>query len=173
MARPTEGTYHAIYQQRYIDAALGENIKELIHNYSQPLIDFFKSIPENIGDYSYANGKWTIKQLLQHLIDTERIFAYRALRFSRNDQTALAGFDEDNYAENSPVAHRSLKSMIEEFIALRKSTDLLLLSFTEEQLKMSGTASGNYATVNALCFIIFGHLLHHQNILIERYLSSC
>ena len=147
MARPTEGTFHAVYQQRYIDAASGETLAELIANHSKSLIDFITSIPEDKADYRYAEGKWTVKQLLQHLIDTERIFSYRALRFSRNDQTALAGF-----------------------VAVRNATDLLLLSFTEEQLAMSGTASGNLANVNALCFIIFGHNVHHLNILKERYL---
>ena len=170
MARPTEGTFHAVYQQRYIDAASGETLAELIANHSKSLIDFITSIPEDKADYRYAEGKWTVKQLLQHLIDTERIFSYRALRFSRNDQTALAGFDEDAFAENAPVNHRSLQSLKDEFVAVRNATDLLLLSFTEEQLAMSGTASGNLANVNALCFIIFGHNVHHLNILKERYL---
>ena len=170
MARPTEGNYHAFYQQRYIDAALGENIEELIVNHSSSLIHFINSIPEEKANYSYAFGKWTVKQLLQHVIDTERIFSYRALRFSRNDFTALPGFDEDNYVKNANVEHRSLCSLKEEFIATRKSTDMLLSSFTEEQLQMTGTASGYKVSVNALCFIIFGHNLHHQKVLEERYL---
>jgi len=169
MARPTEGTFHAVYQQRYIDAASGKSVSELIDNHSRSLIDFISSIPEDKADYSYAEGKWTVKQLLQHLIDTERIFTYRALRFSRNDQTELAGFDEDAFAEHAPVNHRSLQNLKDEFVTVRKSTDLLLLSFTDEQLAMTGTVSGNFVTVNALCYIIFGHNIHHLNILKERY----
>ena len=172
MARPTGETYHAIYQQRYIDAAIGNSIEELIRNHSSSLIDFINSIPHEKANYKYAPEKWTVKQVLQHIIDTERIFSYRALRFSRNDDTPLSGFDEDSYATNAPVEHRSLSSLKKEFIALRKANDLLLSSFTEEQLQMTGIASGYKVSVNALCFIIFGHIIHHKEILEERYLFS-
>ena len=170
MSRPTDGTFHPLYQQRYIDAAKGNTIEELIANYSKPLVDFVLSIPEEKADYSYAEGKWTVKQLLQHIIDTERILTYRALCFSRNEHLPLPGFDEDSYALNAPATHRTLKSLQEEFILVRKSTDALLSSFTEEQLSKKGVASNYVVTVNALCFIIFGHIVHHQNVLQERYL---
>ena len=172
MARPSRETYQAIYQNRYIDAATGDSIEELIRNHSLSLNNFINSIPDEKTNYRYAPEKWTVKQLLQHMIDTERIFSYRALRFSRNDIAPLPGFDEDSYALNAPVEHRSLSSLKEEFIATRKSTDILLTSFTEEQLQMIGIASGYKVSVNALCFIIFGHNLHHQKILQERYLFS-
>lgn len=170
MSRPTEGNFHPLYQQRYIDAAKGNTIDELIANYSKPLVDFILSIPEEKADYSYVEGKWTVKQLLQHIIDTERILTYRALCFSRNEHLPLPGFDEDSYALYAPATHRTLKSLQEEFILVRKSTDALLSSFTEEQLNKKGVASNFVVTVNALCFIIFGHIVHHQNVLQERYL---
>ena len=170
MSRPIEGTFHPLYQQRYIDAAKGNTIDELIANHSNELAEFFLSIPEEKADYSYAEGKWTVKQLLQHIIDTERIFSFRALCFSRNEHLPLPGFDEDSYARNAPATHRTLTSLQDEFILVRKSTDALLSSFTEEQLSKKGVASNYVVTVNALCFIIFGHIVHHQNILQERYL---
>jgi len=170
MARPTAGTFDPFYQQRYIDAATGTSIAELIANHSDGLIDFINAIPEEKAEYSYADGKWTVKQLLQHIIDTERIFAYRALCISRNEPFPLPGFDEDSYAANAPATHRTLASLKEEFALVRQSTDILLTSFTEEQLNRRGVTSNYIITVNALCFIIFGHIIHHKTILQERYL---
>ena len=170
MARPTSGTFHPIYQQRYIDAAIGESPLDLITNHSTSFIVFINSIPEEKADYCYALGKWTVKQLLQHLIDTERIFSYRALRFSRGEPLPLPGFNENSYASNAPASHRTLSSLKEEFAFVRQSTDILIKSFTEDQLNKNGVASNYVISVNALCFIIFGHIIHHQKILQERYL---
>jgi hypothetical protein len=112
-----------------------------------------------------------VKDVVQHLIDAERIFAYRALRFARKDTTPLSGFDENSFANNANTSERTLVSLKEEFIAVRKSTDLLLLSFTQEQLNQTGISNDHSITVNAICYIIFGHLLHHISILGERYLA--
>ena len=170
MARPTAGSFGPFYQQRYIDAAIGESISDLIANHSIGLINFINSIPEEKADYSYAERKWTVKQLLQHIIDTERIFGYRALSISRKEPMPLPGFDEDSYAVNAPATHRTLASLKEEFALVRQSTDILLTSFTEEQLNRKGITSNYVITVNAICFIIFGHIIHHKTILQERYL---
>ena len=170
MARPVSGTFHPIYQQRYIDAAIGESPIEVIDNHSTAFIIFVNSIPEEKGDYSYAEGKWTVKQLLQHIIDTERIFTYRALCISRGEPLPLPGFDENSYALNAPASHRTLASLKEEFAFVRQATDILIKSFTNEQLNRKGVASNYVISVNALCFIIFGHIVHHQKILQERYL---
>ncbi|MFP5041816.1 DinB family protein [Parasediminibacterium sp. JCM 36343] len=170
MARPTGGTYHPIYQQPYIDAAQGETIGELIASYSQRLIAFINAIPEAKANYSYAESKWTVKQVLQHIIDTERIFTYRALCISRGETTNLPGFDENSYAANAPAQHRTLASLKEEFALVRKSTDMLFASFTEKQLQRVGTTNNYMVSVNALCFIVFGHNLHHEKVLRERYL---
>lgn len=107
--------------------------------------------------------------MLQHVIDAERVFSYRAMRISRNDSTPLPGFDENEYAKYSGASARSLSSLKEELAAVRNATDLLLQSFTEEQLAIKGTASNQPVTVNALAYIIYGHLIHHKNILEERY----
>ena len=111
-----------------------------------------------------------MKELLQHVIDAERIFSYRILRIARKDKTPLASFDEDNYAANSLASERNFDSIKEEFLAVRKATDLLLLSLNEEQLAQQGIASELPVTANAIAFITFGHMLHHKGVLEEKYL---
>ncbi len=108
--------------------------------------------------------------MLQHIIDAERIFTYRALRIARHDKTPLPGFDEKEYAAADNADERSWENLLEEFQAVRKSTDLLLQSFTEDQLQQSGTTNNEPNTVEALSFLVYGHILHHMNILKERYL---
>ena len=120
--------------------------------------------------YSYAEGKWTIKELVQHIIDAERVLSYRALRFSRNDTTNLSGFDEDWYVANSNGNERNFKDMLQEFIHVRNSTILLFKSFKPEMLLINGTASNSDMSVRALGFIIAGHQTHHLKIIKEKYL---
>ena len=154
----------------YINCTKGDTVKELIANHSKEIHDFYSSIPEEKANYAYAEDKWTIKQVLQHIIDAERIFAYRALCIARKDTTPLPAFDENTYAANDGSANRKLQSLKDEFNAVRTSTDLLLNSFSDEQLDETGIASGKNITANALCFITYGHLLHHKRIIEERYL---
>jgi len=169
MARPQTGDYASFYHN-YIQKAMGESPKELVEKYSVALNEFINHLPESKADYAYAANKWTVKDVIQHLIDAERIFAYRALRFARKDATNLPGFDENSFAANANAGSRSLASLKEEFVAVRKSTDLLLLSLNEEQLNQKGMGNNNAITVNAILFITFGHILHHKEILEERYL---
>lgn len=169
MNRPSVGDYPSFYQA-YIDIAQGDSLNVLIASYPAVIQHFFVDLPEDKADFSYAPGKWTIKQMLQHLIDTERVFSYRALRISRNDQTAMAGFDENAYAQNAPVSLRNLAELKKEFLLIREATDIQLKSFTETQLKLSGIASNHSITLNSICFIIYGHNLHHMHMLKERYL---
>ena len=169
MPRPIAGDFGAFYQG-YADLATGQSVAELLALHPAPIAAFISALPEEKANYAYAEGKWTIKELLQHLIDTERIFAYRALRISRKDATPLPGFDENHYAQHAPVSNRSLADLKEEYLLVRKTTDLLLASFQEDQLQFIGIASGHSCTLNALCFIIYGHNLHHIKILKERYL---
>lgn len=166
--KPNAGTYPP-YFDNYIKLVDAQNIEEAIKHYSKLSIKFFEKIREEDADYRYAPGKWSLKELLQHIIDTERIFAYRALCIARQDQTPLPGFDENQYADSSNADNRSWKSLVKEFKAVRKSTNLLLLSFSEQQLMQSGTTSGQNNTVLAICFIIFGHIIHHINVIKERY----
>ncbi len=170
MSRLNTGIILPSYQQNYINLTKGDSIAELISNHSQSLLAFYNSIPEEKADYGYAEGKWTVKQLLQHTIDTERILTYRALCLSRNEPMPLHGFDENSYADFAPASHRTLASLKEEFVLLRQSSNILLGSFTEEQLKRIGVVNKNVITVNAICYILFGHNIHHQNILQEKYL---
>jgi uncharacterized damage-inducible protein DinB len=148
------------------DVKLIEELEISLHAF----IRFVQNIPMGKFDYRYAEGKWTIKDIIQHIIDTERIFAYRALRFSRNDKTPLPSFEEDDYANNTESNKRSIQDLLTELSALRHSTLLFYKSLSEDQLKRIGTASNNQISVRALGFVIIGHQKHHQKVFEERYL---
>jgi uncharacterized damage-inducible protein DinB len=130
------------------------------------------SIPADKIDYRYGEDKWTVREVLCHLLDAERIFAYRALRFARNDNTQLHGFDENVYVPESNASNRTLKKIGDEFTHLRASTVDMFESFTEDMLRRRGVASGNEISVLGLGFIISGHEAHHRKILTERYLAK-
>lgn len=125
---------------------------------------------EALGNKVYAPNKWTVKDILQHIIDTERIMAYRALRFARNDKNELEGFDEDYFAENTTAESRTIKDLMDEFILVRKGSISLFNSFNNEMLKTTGKANGKEVSVVALGFIICGHQKHHLNIIKQRYI---
>ncbi|MFZ6023030.1 MAG: DinB family protein [Bacteroidota bacterium] len=169
MSKPQTGDFPA-YFQGYIGKVEAESAAKLPEQYGKILESFYTGLPEAKADYAYAPGKWTLKDLLQHIVDTERIMSYRLLRIARKDETALASFDENSYAENAMATNRSFAAIKEEFLAVRKSTDLLLQSLQPAQLSHAGTASGNRMTANALAYIIFGHMLHHKSVIEERYL---
>ena len=136
------------------------------------MLEVAHSIPERLADHRYADGKWSIRELLCHVIDAERIFAYRALRFSRNDQTPLAPFDENTYAPQANASGRSLRKIADEMHHLRLSTIDLYEGFTSEMLTRKGKVGENELSVIALGFIIAGHETHHRNVLRERYLNA-
>lgn len=169
MPKPQASDFPA-YFGRYISQVTTDSLSEAVKKYAGALSTFYTNLPEEKADYRYAPGKWTLKELLQHMVDTERIMSYRLLRIARKDKTPLASFDENTYAENSLAGTRSFASIKEEFIALRKSTDLLIQSLNEEQLSAEGVASNNPVTANAVGYIIFGHMLHHKNVVEEKYL---
>ncbi len=169
MSRPLKDECGNFYLG-YIDAATGNSVEELLQLHPETIKNGILSIPNNQADHSYAPGKWTIKQMLQHMIDTERVFSYRALRISRNDATPMAGFDENMYAANASVDHRSMEDLKKELLLLREASDLMIGSFNETQLNYRGVASNASITLRAVCFIIYGHNLHHLRILKERYL---
>lgn len=162
---------YAVYYGTYIDNvsdeySLVEELEISVHR----LIKFVQDIPLDKFDYRYAEGKWTIKDILLHLIDAERIFAYRALRFARNDKTDLPGFDENDYVNAAHANDRNIMSLLTELSAVRHSTLLLFKSFSDEELLRKGTANNNSMSVRALGFTIIGHQNHHQRIFKERYL---
>lgn len=154
------------YLKQAGDGKLIEELEISLHEF----IRFVQNIPMDKFDYRYAEGKWTIKEIIQHVLDTERIFAYRALRFSRNDKTPLPSFEEQDYADNSDANSRSIQELLTEFSAVRHSNLLFYKSLSDEQLKRIGTASGNQISVRALGFVIIGHQKHHQKVFEERYL---
>ncbi len=131
---------------------------------------FLEAISEEKWNHRYAEGKWSIKEMVQHLIDAERIFAYRALCIARGETVSLPGFDENTYAAASKADSRTKEELLAEFKTARQSTLQLFASFDEAQLSATGTANNNSISVNAIGFIIPGHLQHHLNVLEERYL---
>lgn len=169
MARPQASEFPP-YFARYIAKVEADSVAAAVNRYAVSVNDFYTRLPEEKADYRYAEGKWSIKELLQHVIDAERIFSYRILRIARKDKTPLASFDEDSYARSANAQARPFSELKEEFRAVRKATDLLLLSLNEEQLAEQGIASDLPVTANAIGFILFGHLLHHKAVLEERYL---
>lgn len=168
MNRPQPDEYNAYYAS-YIEKVNDDVLLELERQLDNFTI-FLKSIPPDKYQYAYTAGKWTLQEVLGHILDTERIMAYRLLRFSRNDTSDLAGFDEMHYIQNSSYNHRDFHSLIEEFVQLRKSNLFLFKSLTDKQLSLWGTANRSKVSVRALLFIIAGHLKHHQQVISERYL---
>lgn len=158
------------FNATYIDALENVELLEELEISLHDFIKFVQNIPMDKFDYRYAEGKWTIKDIIQHIIDAERIFGYRALRISRNDQTPLPGFEENDYVENTDANSRSIQALLTEFSAVRHSNLLLFKSFSEEQLTRIGTASNHPVSVRALGFLIIGHQKHHQKVFQERYL---
>jgi len=154
----------------YIQAAANVELIEELEICLHDFIKFVQNIPMDKFDFRYAEGKWTIKDIIQHLIDAERIFTYRALRISRNDKTPLPGFEENDYVENTNANGRSIQDLLTEFSAVRQSTLLLYKSFSDEQLKRMGIAANNEISVRALGFVTIGHQKHHQKVFQERYL---
>ena len=161
---------YPVYCETYFQAAgeveLVEELEICLHDF----IRFVQNLSMDKFDYRYAEGKWTIKEIIQHIIDTERIFAYRALRISRNDSTPLPGFDENSYANNTAANTRALQDLLTELSAVRHSNLLLFKSFSEEQLLRIGIASDHPISVRAIGFMLIGHQKQHQKVFEERYL---
>jgi hypothetical protein len=169
MSQRPQANEFPVYYKGYIDSVADDVLIEL-ENQIEFFPKFLSAISEEKASFAYAEGKWTIKELVGHILDTERIMSYRALRFARQDATALPGFDENDYVKYAHFADRSLQSLVDEFIVLRKSTMYLLKSFNEEELNRSGISNDRPITVRALVYILAGHVNHHQHILKERYL---
>ena len=158
--------FYKSYIQVLEDVELIEELEICLHEF----IKFVQNIPMDKFDYRYKVGKWTIKEIIQHLIDSERVFSYRALRISRNDKTPLPGFNENEYVDNSNGNDRNLQGLLTELAVVRQATLSLFNSFSQEQLTKIGIASNNEVSVRAIGFIIIGHQKHHQKIFTERYL---
>ncbi|BCY29146.1 DinB family protein [Flavobacterium okayamense] len=161
----------APYYELYIKKAQQYNsiLEGLIDN-EKEIISFFNNFPTEKLEFRYAEGKWTPKDILLHLIDAERIFAYRGLCIARNDKTEFPGFEENDYVEEANANLREIDDLIEEFKSVRKSTFLMYKSFDDVQLKRVGIASDCSVSVRALAYMTLGHYLHHMQIIKERYL---
>jgi hypothetical protein len=169
MPRPNSSDY-AISFDRYISQVPEDNLEQAIKNQSLIVPEFLHSISEDKSSYAYAEGKWSIKEVLQHVIDAERIFCYRALCIARKETVSLPGFDENTYAANSNGKARKWQSLVDEFMHVRRSTEDLFFSFTEEMLWQKGLSNNHTATPISFGFIVIGHLYHHKKIIEERYL---
>ena len=154
----------------YINQVPEDDLTKSFKIQGEDFIRFLENIPPDKYDYRYAEGKWTLNELLQHVIDAERIFCYRALCFARKDATPLPSFDENSYAENSKAQNRNWNDLVEEFKAVRKATEYLFSSFDKEQLDSSGVSNKNPNYVLGMGFITIGHTIHHKKIIEERYL---
>ena len=163
-------TEYSSFNATYIEAVKEDNLIVGLEKGFDQMVSFMERIPADKLEYRYAEGKWTIKDILLHLIDAERIFAYRALRIGRGDKTPLAGFEENDYVPNAMANNRTLESLSIEFQFVRNSTLCLFKNFSINQLAYLGTSSDNPISVRAIGFIISGHQNHHLKKIEERYL---
>jgi uncharacterized damage-inducible protein DinB len=171
MKRP-EPAEHAEFYANYISKVPGTDVFGVLEHERHKMLQLFRGRHEKEGDFRYGPGKWTIKEVLGHITDTERIFTYRALRFARSDKTPLAGFEQDDYVRDGAFGERSLADLAEEFGAVRSASIALYRSFPEAAWERRGVANGKEVTVRALAFITAGHQMHHRIILEERYFPA-
>jgi uncharacterized damage-inducible protein DinB len=166
-----DSTEYVSYFGKYISLVPGDDIVVTLGDQIEKTRAFLSDLSESQGELRYAPGKWSIKEVIGHLIDSERIFAYRALRFARNDQTPLSGFDENNYIANSNFDLRRLADLTDEFEVVRKANLHLLKNMDNEAWMRRGKANNNEISVRAMAYVIAGHELHHLDIIRSRYLS--
>jgi hypothetical protein len=171
MNRP-EKTEYAEYYERYVSLVEESDIVAVLEKQHAEMQEIFQTISEEKSHFAYGAEKWTIKELIGHLTDGERIFAYRALRISRADETPIEGFEQDGYIENSNFNNTPFSALTEELLLARKSNLIFFKYLLDEAWSRTGTASGNPVSVRALAFIMAGHIRHHLNILNERYLAQ-
>jgi uncharacterized damage-inducible protein DinB len=164
-------TEYAPYFEQYIKLVYSEDssILESLKSAQKEFESLLRNVPKEKHGFSYAEGKWTLKEVIQHVIDTERIFCYRALCFARNDKTSLPGYDQDIFVENDNANDRNYYDLLEEMEVLRKSTIQLYKSFSKEALLRTGVASKEKMSVRALGYLFSGHQIHHLNVVKERY----
>src|SRR5271168_1860712 len=168
--RPQPGE-NAPYLDRYISLVPGNDILATLDEQRRQTLLLPCGRTEADGDLRYAPDKWSLKEVLGHLNDTERIMSYRALRISRGDQTPIEGFEQDDYVRNGPFGRTSLPDLIEDYIAVRRATISLFRNLDDEAWTRRGTANKNEVTVRALAYLIAGHELHHRRIIEEKYLK--
>ncbi len=155
----------------YIQRVGNNDVMKFLTDQLDSLDDFFDDIPKKKHDFAYAPGKWTIKEILGHLMDTERIYAYRILRFVRGDQTELPGFDENVFVKNGGFQYFAMEELLDEFHLIRQSNLALFKSFTPKDMEKKGIANGVEISVGQLLYVTAGHAEHHLEVIRERYLK--
>ena len=171
MKRP-EPTEYAEFYANYVSKVPGTDAVSILESQRLQMVQLFAGRSERDGSFRYAPDKWTVKEVLGHITDTERIFAYRALRIARGDQTPLPGFEQDDFVKNGGFSERTLADLAEEFALVRAASIALFRSFPEAAWARRGVASEKEVTVRALAFITAGHQIHHRMILEERYFPA-
>ncbi len=171
VTRAEPGEYASFYE-KYVSRVVGDDIVGILEAQRLQMKQLLSARSEREGNFRYAPDKWTVKEVLGHMNDAERIFAYRALRIARGDQTPLSGFEQEDYVKSAGAAERTLADLADEFTAVRASTLALLRPLPAEAWTRMGTASDNPVSVRALAYIIAGHELHHRAILEERYFAA-
>ncbi len=171
MKRPEPPEYAESYAN-YVSKVPGTDVLGVLESQRLQMLQLFAGRSERDGSFRYAPGKWTVKEVLGHVTDTERIYAYRALRFARADHTPLPGFEQDDFVKNGAFNERTLAGLAEEFALVRSASLALFRSFPEEAWARRGVASQKEVTVRALAFITAGHQIHHRLILEERYFPA-
>jgi hypothetical protein len=171
MAAPDASEY-AAYYGKYITLVGGPDVVAALEAQPRDTLALLAGLSEEQGAHRYAPDKWSIKEMIGHVIDAERVFSYRALRFARNDQTPLASFEQDGYVRAGTFGDRGLADLIEEFVAVRRATVCLFRHLSAEAWMRRGIASDNPCSVRAIAYIIAGHELHHRRVLRERYLRA-
>ena len=170
IGRP-EVTEYTGYNQGYVRGVPGEDVLEFLQQQQDGMVALLRSLKEEQGDYRYESGKWSIKELVGHVIDTERVFAYRALTFARNDSAGLPGFDQDAWAKHANHANVALRDLIDEFENVRRSNIHFFRNLNSAAWMRQGSANNHPVTVRALAYLIAGHTQHHLEILRSRYLA--
>lgn len=169
MRRPNPTEYHPFYAN-YVDLTRGADLLQNLQDSGDRLVNMLNEIGPKKENYSYGEGKWTVKQMLRHIIDSDLVFFYRTIAIARKDKTSLPGYEQNDWAENAIVDEISLSDLIEEFTLLRRLILRNIKSLRQEDLDQIGNANGNPTSALAIGFIIAGHSFHHCNILQERYL---
>ena len=171
MKRPLPNEYPSFYKN-YVDNVKTDNIIKELRDQVIDIQAIISEIPEEKEDFAYAPGKWTIKEIIGHIIDTERVLGYRAMRFARKDKTPLPGYDENHYVANANFNKQTLYSLGHEFAIVREANLALFKTWDEEALSQFGVANGLDVSVRALLFMIAGHATHHMGVIKERYLKE-
>jgi DinB superfamily len=170
MTRP-DSTEYAPYYGKYISLVPGDNIVTTLSSQIEDTLTLLRGISESQGEFRYAPGKWSIKEVIGHLIDGERIFTYRALRMARSDRTPLPGFDENSYVDHANFGDRRVAELADEFHAVRKSSIYIFRHLGEEAWARRGVANNDEISVRAIAYVLAGHELHHLGIIRTRYLE--